>query len=105
MRLTDTERRAIEAASREVLPPGTRVALFGSRTDDTRRGGDIDLLLEPPDPLTPAATVDLRTRLAARPYRLMGERRIDILVSPVGVVDDRLVMVDARRQAIELVRT
>jgi len=35
----------------------------------------------------------------------MGERRIDILVSPVGVVDDRLVVAAARRQAIELVRT
>jgi predicted nucleotidyltransferase len=105
MRLTESDLRAIEAASREVLPPGTRVALFGSRTDDTRRGGDIDLLLEPPDPLTPAATVDLRTRLAARLYRLMGERRIDILVSPAGMADDRLVLIDARQQAIELVRT
>jgi uncharacterized protein len=105
MRLTNTELRAIETASREVLPPGTRVALFGSRTDDTRRGGDIDLLLEPPAPLTPAATIDLRTRLAARLYRLMGERRIDILISPSGMADDRPVLLNARQQAIELVRT
>jgi uncharacterized protein len=105
MRLTDAERLAIEAASREVLPPGTRVVLFGSRTDDTRRGGDIDLLLEPPAALSPAAIVDLRTRLASRLYRLMGERRIDILVSPHGVVDDRPVVAAARRQAVELVRT
>jgi hypothetical protein len=45
MRMTDAERLAIEAGSREVLPAGTRVGLFGSRTDDTRRGGDIELLL------------------------------------------------------------
>jgi uncharacterized protein len=105
MRLTDAERRAIEAASREVLPPGTRVALFGSRTDDTRRGGDIDLLLEPPAPLTPAATIALRTQLAARLYRRMGERRIDILIAPAGIADDRPVLHEARRQAIDLVRT
>ncbi len=105
MRLTDAERQAIEALSREVLPAGTRVVLFGSRTDDTRRGGDIDLLLEPPTALSPTAIVDLRTRLASRLYRLMGERRIDILIAPDGVADDRSVVAAARRQAVELVRT
>lgn len=105
MRLNDFERRAIEVASCEVLPPGTRVALFGSRTDDTRRGGDIDLLLEPPDALPPAEVIELRTRLAARLYRTLGERRIDIVVSPAGAADDRLIVEAARLQAVELVRT
>lgn len=105
MRLTEAERRAIETASRDVLPPGTRVVLFGSRTDDTRRGGDIDLLVEPPAALSSADIVELRTRFAGRLYRLMDERRIDILIAPVGVADDRLVVAAARRQAVELVRT
>jgi hypothetical protein len=35
----------------------------------------------------------------------MGERRIDILASPAGMADDRLVLLEAREQAIELVRT
>ena len=48
MRLSPAERRAIDTAAREAFPPGTRVMLFGSRTDDARRGGDIDLLIEPP---------------------------------------------------------
>jgi uncharacterized protein len=79
--------------------------LFGSRTDDTRRGGDIDLLVEPPLPLDASAQGDLRTRLAARLYRLMGERRVDILVCAATQADDRLIAAEARRHAIELVKT
>ena len=79
--------------------------LFGSRTDDSRRGGDIDLLVEPPVPLDALAQVQLRTRLAARLYRLLGERRIDILVAAASEPSNRLVLAEARRQAIELVTT
>ncbi len=105
MRLTETEKRDIAQASRAVLPPGTRVSLFGSRTNDTKRGGDVDLLVEPPELVTAQQIVDMRTRLAARLYRLMGERRIDILVAPADVADNRLIVSEARRQAIELVQT
>ena len=48
------EKAGIGWAAREVLPHGSRVLLFGSRTDDSRRGGDIDLLVEPPVAVDPA---------------------------------------------------
>ena len=105
MRLTPGERNAITEAARELLPAGARVSLFGSRVDDARRGGDIDLLIEPRVALDPAEQVRLRTRLAARLYRLIGERRIDILLAAPGLDDDRLIVSEARRQAVELVRT
>jgi len=41
MRLSTDERAAVENSARRFLPPGSRVSLFGSRTDDSRRGGDI----------------------------------------------------------------
>lgn len=105
MRISPTERAAIASAARAVLPAGSRVMLFGSRTDDHRRGGDIDLLVEPPERLSAQQSVALSTQLAARLYRLMGERRIDILVAPAGEPDDRLIVAEARRHALELVRT
>lgn len=76
--------------------------LFGSRTDDQRKGGDIDLLVEPPEPVDARQVIVLQTRLAARLYRSIGERRIDILVAAANEPDDRLVVAEARRQAIEL---
>ena len=105
MRLTKSEVLAIEAAAKAVLPSGARVLLFGSRTDDARRGGDIDLLVEPPTPVDASRAADLSTRLAARLYRLIGERRIDIVVAAASEADDRLIVREARRHAIELART
>ena len=105
MRISSTERAAIASAARAVLPAGSRVMLFGSRTDDDRRSGDIDLLVEPPEPVSAQQAVALRTQLAARLYRSIGERRIDILVVPAYAPDDRLIVVEARRCALELVRT
>lgn len=52
--------------------------LFGSRVDDAARGGDIDLLVESPDPLDSRLQVQLR--LGARLERTLGGRRIDVLV-------------------------
>ena len=105
MRLSTVERRAVESASRETLPAGSRVLLFGSRLDDSRRGGDIDLLVELPEPLSADDTVDRRTRFTARLYRLLEERRIDVLVTLRGRQDRRGVVTAARQQGIELART
>ncbi|MES2229732.1 MAG: nucleotidyltransferase domain-containing protein [Pseudomonadota bacterium] len=105
MRLSAVERRAVESASRETLPAGTRVLLFGSRLDDRRRGGDIDLLVELPGPLSADDTVDRRTRFTARLYRLLEERRIDVVMTQQGRRDRRAVVTAARQQGIELART
>ncbi|MDP1691443.1 MAG: nucleotidyltransferase domain-containing protein [Burkholderiaceae bacterium] len=105
MRLTASERKAIATAAREILPPGAHVFLFGSRVNDSLRGGDIDLLVESDAELDADQQVSLRTRLAARLYRLMGERRIDIVLAAPRAADHRLIVAEARRHAVELVRT
>ena len=105
MRLTQQEQVAIAKAAKGVLPAGSRVLMFGSRADDHRRGGDIDLLVEAPAPVSAQQSVALSTQLAARLYRLMGERRIDILVATADEPDDRLVVSEARRDGLEMVRT
>lgn len=50
MRLSADYVRAIKDAAREAFGATAVVRLFGSRTDDTLRGGDIDLHVEA-DPL------------------------------------------------------
>ena len=104
MRLSPVERRAVEVASREAFPAGTRVVLFGSRLDDSRAGGDIDLLVELPGPLPAEELVDRRTRFTARLYRLLDERRIDVVMADAARPDPRAVVEVARRHGIELVR-
>ena len=97
MRLTSKDIAAIEQAGHSTFAPRSTVRLFGSRLDDARRGGDIDLLVEPPTPLTPQALAERRNRFIARLYRLLGERRIDVLIVPACLPDNRPVVQDARR--------
>ena len=52
--------------------------LFGSRADDTLLGGDVDLLVRSPRVLQQRAW--LAARLAARAERLLGGRRVDVLL-------------------------
>lgn len=106
MRLTPVEQAAIADAARQVLAPGCRVSLFGSRVDDEARGGDIDLLIDTGEPLSAEAWVATRTALIARLYRDLGERRIDVLLSaPPELAPPASILVSARARAIELVRT
>jgi uncharacterized protein len=106
MRLTADERQAIATAAGATLLPGTRVSLFGSRTSDQARGGDIDLLVESPQRVSAAEWVRQRQAFVARLYRLLGERRIDVVVSGLGEADSAAaVLASARHQAVELVMT
>lgn len=57
MRLSPHELNTLRQVLHEA-DPGGRAWLFGSRADDTRRGGDIDAFLEA------STTVTLKTRLA-----------------------------------------
>lgn len=109
MRLQPAEQEAIRRACRDTLPAGSRVRLFGSRLDDTRRGGDIDLLIEFPQPLPAEELVARRTRFAARLYRALGEQRIDIVMTvgseaEPGPPDTRPVVATARQHGVELAR-
>ena len=46
MRLTPTQIDTIHSTTQAVLGEGAKVWLYGSRLDDGRHGGDIDLLIE-----------------------------------------------------------
>lgn len=99
MRLSDSERRAIREVVARRLGPGAKGMLFGSRVDDARRGGDIDLLIEVPrgveEPL--AESVHLEVDL----MRVLGERKIDVLLSYPEVADQPF-LATARRATVTI---
>jgi predicted nucleotidyltransferase len=51
MRLPDQQAKDISRLAHEMAGDTARVRLFGSRLDDDAKGGDIDLLLEIPEPV------------------------------------------------------
>lgn len=104
MRLNERERDAIAQAARDAFAPGTAVFLFGSRADDDRRGGDIDLLVETPSPLGPTEQVERRTRFVASIWRALEEQRIDVVITSGDDQDTRPVVAVAKRAGVLLAR-
>jgi predicted nucleotidyltransferase len=82
IRLAPWEADTIRRATAAHFGAGVRVWLFGSRADPSRRGGDIDLYLEPaanqPD------TLERELRLYAALQLALGEQRIDLVVRRYG---------------------
>lgn len=78
MRLSTEHRLALKAYFSQELSDNCEVLLFGSRTDDNRCGGDVDLLVRTPLLLKNRAW--LAAQLAARAERILGGRRVDVLL-------------------------
>ncbi|BAU57014.1 nucleotidyltransferase domain-containing protein [Halorhodospira halochloris] len=78
MRLTSAEREVILDVAREVLGDDVKVRLFGSRVDDSARGGDIDLLIECDEQVQNRASA--ASRVAALLQMRLGDQRIDVLI-------------------------
>jgi uncharacterized protein len=74
MRLSSNELNALRSIL-ITLDPAGHIYLYGSRADDQRRSGDIDVYLEASRP------IDLRTTLSTQ-YRLelACDTRVDLLV-------------------------
>lgn len=53
-----------------------KIYLYGSRTDDTRLGGDIDLLV-----LSRRINLRDKIKILSEIYSLIGEQRIDLTIS------------------------
>ena len=79
MRLTDYQIQAIRRLAREVAGDQARVRVFGSRLDDAAHGGDLDLMLELPEPVDNPAL--MAARMAAKVSRTMSGRKVDVLLS------------------------
>lgn len=75
MRLSEFEISSIRQTV-AALDAEARVYLFGSRVDDAKRGGDIDLLI-----MSDRLTLDDRGRIRWRLWELLGEQKIDIVIA------------------------
>ncbi len=77
MRLTRQEIKAITSTFKEVFKSG-QIYLFGSRVDDTQRGGDIDLYIitEEKENLT-TKKIDFLVKLKEK----IGNQKIDVVLS------------------------
>ena len=78
MRLDPKIQELIKEEVTDQLGSDVVIRLFGSRVDDTQKGGDIDLLIEIHQALT--NRFDVESKLAARLYIRLGGRKVDVLL-------------------------
>ena len=75
MRLTVIEKSAIIEAIAAV-DPDARIYLFGSRTDDSKKGGDLDILIFSKD-----LTFDDKLKIKAAIFEKIDEQKIDLVIA------------------------
>ncbi len=99
MRLTNDEIAKIRAVVQQALGERARVSVFGSRTDDSVRGGDLDLLVEADRAVANRAA--MASRLEAELQLALGDQKIDVILIDTTVHQGAL-HASARRGAVAL---
>lgn len=79
MRINNFEKDKIIQYTKELFGSKSKVYLFGSRVDDSKRGGDIDVYIEPYE--NNIRKNYLKNRLWAKLQLALDEQKIDIVIA------------------------
>jgi predicted nucleotidyltransferase len=101
VRLTSREIAAIKELSKESFGARAVVYLFGSRVDDGKRGGDIDLYIET-DEGDGARIVEAKYDFLAKLKRRIGDQRVDVVFSFPSRHQTPPIIQEAKRTGVRL---
>lgn len=99
MRLNPEHVQHIQYAATEAFGAESKVWLFGSRVDDQKKGGDIDLLVRPSKAAADHAFAR-KIRMLTLLERTLGERKIDLIVEAPG--DTRPIIAIAHSTGVQI---
>ena len=100
MRLNDFQREKITEAVINQFGKDTEIFLFGSRVDDNKKGGDIDLLVVAAVDCTDVELKKIRSVTAIQ--FAIGDQKIDLVVTRDIKNDQRLVVREALEKGVRL---
>ena len=96
MRLSDFEQKMIKKAFKESFEEG-EIYLFGSRVDDSQKGGDIDLYLIPSQKFENER--DRKIEFLVKLDSYIGEQKIDVVLAKDS---SRLIEQEALKYGVKL---
>lgn len=100
MRISEEDIDVIKKLAVSIFGENTKVFLFGSRTSDIKKGGDIDLFISNSQKsrLTFSAKIEFLTELKL----LIGEQKIDVILDTDSVRSKKQFYSSLKREAMEL---
>ena len=100
MRLSEYEKEVIVSSAKNNFGENTRVILFGSRTNDVRKGGDIDLFVQPGIYTSPEEMLKKKINMLIEMEQKLGEQKIDIIIQQIN--DNRAIVKTAGKKGIAI---
>ena len=98
MRLTAIEKKSIIKHFKHIFPH-SQLYLFGSRVDESKKGGDIDLYIETKsEEYSYSKLLDFNASVQAD----IGEQKIDIVVNKIDKNITKPIYINAKKQGILL---
>ncbi len=99
MRLTYSEQKIIKKYFKDIFNKG-QLYLFGSRVDDNKKGGDIDLyIISNEDNLSTEMLFNKKLKFLSKLQLALGEQKIDLIISKDK---NRSIEKEALKNGIEL---
>ena len=80
MRLKKKEIETIKEGSKQLFGQDAVVQLFGSRTNDALKGGDIDLLILCNRTMSSSERYQLKIEFLVQLKKIIGDQKIDVLI-------------------------
>jgi predicted nucleotidyltransferase len=80
MRLSNNDINEIKAVTHSVFGDNAFVTLFGSRIDDSKRGGDIDLFIKCNKTISREELYQLKIKFLIQLKKRIGDQKIDVLI-------------------------
>jgi len=80
MRLSSNQIQNIKNVALSIFGQGTKIFLFGSRLDDTKKGGDIDLFIKPYQIVDENYSFEMKLKFLTQVKKMIGERKIDVII-------------------------
>ncbi len=96
MRLSIYERKNIIACTKDIFGEESKIYLFGSRVDDSKKGGDIDLYIEPENR---DALYEKKIQFLIKLKSTIGFQKIDVVIAQDI---SRLIEIEAKTKGIQL---
>lgn len=80
MRLKSEDIKAIKDVAKTIFGETATIWLFGSRTDDQKMGGDIDLLIHYDQEFSGKEKYQLKIMFLVQLKKIIGDQKIDVLI-------------------------